>query len=266
MSYSQQPLPTHPQQPLPPKETLPTMYDLPSEYPEELGLPDEFHCFQPQLLRETCQPTTHPQESVFVGTDLNVYYDVHHPGWHKRPDWFLVLGVEKARQQSELRWSYVIWQEGVSPFLALELLSPGTEAEDLGQTLREVNQPPTKWQVYEQILRIPYYAIFDRSENQFRLYQIVGTRYQEITLSDSSYWFDEMGLGIGVWEGEYNGVEGKWLRWQDADNNWIPTEKEQAETAQQQAETAQQQAKTAQQRAEKLAEKLKELGIDPEDI
>ncbi|MEO1447584.1 MAG: hypothetical protein AAFV46_15375, partial [Cyanobacteria bacterium J06635_11] len=83
---------------------------------------------------------------------------------------------------------------------------------------------------------------------------------------DSSYWFDEMGLGIGVWEGEYNGVEGKWLRWQDADNNWIPTEKEQAETAQQQAETAQQQAKTAQQRAEKLAEKLKELGIDPEDI
>jgi hypothetical protein len=26
-----------------PRETLPTMYDLPSEDPEEPGLPDEFH-------------------------------------------------------------------------------------------------------------------------------------------------------------------------------------------------------------------------------
>jgi hypothetical protein len=29
--------------PRPPWETLPTMYDLPSENPEEPGLPDEFH-------------------------------------------------------------------------------------------------------------------------------------------------------------------------------------------------------------------------------
>ncbi|NES73756.1 MAG: Uma2 family endonuclease, partial [Okeania sp. SIO2D1] len=28
---------------LPAKETLPTMYDLPSENPEEPGLPDQFH-------------------------------------------------------------------------------------------------------------------------------------------------------------------------------------------------------------------------------
>ena len=26
-----------------PRETLPTMYDLPSEFPEEPGLPDVFH-------------------------------------------------------------------------------------------------------------------------------------------------------------------------------------------------------------------------------
>ena len=32
------------------KEFLPTMYDLPSEDPEEPGLPDEFHLLQPQLL------------------------------------------------------------------------------------------------------------------------------------------------------------------------------------------------------------------------
>jgi hypothetical protein len=32
---------------------LPTMYDLPSEDPEEPGLPDEFHDLQPQLLSRT---------------------------------------------------------------------------------------------------------------------------------------------------------------------------------------------------------------------
>ncbi len=41
--------------PQPARGPLPTMYDLPSEDPEEAGLPDEFHTFQPQLLRETFQ-------------------------------------------------------------------------------------------------------------------------------------------------------------------------------------------------------------------
>ncbi|MCH4905238.1 Uma2 family endonuclease, partial [Cylindrospermopsis raciborskii CHAB3438] len=52
------------------------MYDLPSENPEEPGLPDEFHDFQPQLLRETCQSSVYPREKMFIGTDLNLYYDV----------------------------------------------------------------------------------------------------------------------------------------------------------------------------------------------
>jgi Uma2 family endonuclease len=235
------------------------MYDLPSEFPEELGLPDEFHEFQPQLLRETCQPTTISREQFFVGTDLHIYYDIRHPLWHKRPDWFVVLGVERASEQNDLRWSYVIWQEGKTPLLTVELLSPGTEAEDLGQTLREVNQPPTKWQVYEQILRVPYYAVFDRYENDFKLYQLVGTRYEPIALDRQQYWFEELGLSLGVWQGEYEGVEGKWLRWQDAEGNWILT-------AQQQAVHSQQQAEQERQKAERLAAKLRELGIDPDEI
>lgn len=249
----------YPQQPLPPKETLPTMYDLPSEYPEESGLADEFHDFQPQLLRETCQPRTYPIERVFVGTDLNIYYDVHHSGWHKRPDWFVALGVERARQQSDLRWSYVIWQEGIDPFLIIELLSPGTEDEDLGNTLREVNQPPTKWQVYEQFLRVPYYATFDRYENQFRLFQMVGTSYQPITLTEPRYWFEELELWLGVWQGSYQDTEGQWLRWQNADGTWIPTADERANQERQRAEQEQQ-------RAERLAQRLRELGIDPDEI
>ncbi len=278
--------------PRPAWETLPTMYDLPSEDPEEPGLPDEFHDFQPQLSRETCQPPHYPADEMFIGTDLNLYYNVHQPLWHKRPDWFLVLGVPRSQRQQEMRWSYVVWQEGVNPFLVIELLSPGTEAEDLGQTLRAANKPPTKWQVYEQILRIPYYVLFDRYENRLRVFQLVATQYQEVAVPEQRFWVEELKLGLGVWSGTYQATEGLWLRWYDATGAWIPTAAERAEQAQQRAEQAQQQAEQAQQqadqerqraeqekqqrelaqqqaelahqRSQRLAEQLRSLGIDPD--
>ena len=60
------------------------------EDPEEPGLPDEFHDYQPQLLRETFQPPRYVPDRFFVGTDLNLYYQLSHPTWYKRPDWFAV--------------------------------------------------------------------------------------------------------------------------------------------------------------------------------
>ncbi len=255
-----------PNLPPPPEAVLPTMYDLPSEQPEEPGVPDEFHVFQPQLLRETCQPVTYPADQVFVGTDINLYYDSRQPQWYKRPDWFVVLGVPRAQTQQTLRLSYVIWMEGVVPFLVVELLSPGTEAEDLGQTLREVNQPPTKWQAYEQILRVPYYLVFDRYQNHLRVFQLVGTRYQEMVLSDQRIWFAEMGLGIGVWQGTYANAEGLWLRWYNAANKWLPTAEELATQAEQRATRAEQQAAQERQRSDRLAARLRALGIDPDQV
>jgi Uma2 family endonuclease len=280
---------------------LPTMYDLPSEDPEEPGLPDEFHDFQPQLLRETFQPPDYPAETIFIGTDLNLYYDCHHPLWHKRPDWFVVLGVPRSTQQQELRWSYVVWDEGRSPFLVVELLSPGTEAEDLGRTLRDVQQPPTKWEVYEQILRIPYYVVFDRYSNRLRAFRLVATRYEALELPEQKLWLDEVQLGLGVWQGEYQETQGLWLRWYDAAESWLPTlaeqvaqERQRAEQEQQRAEQEQQRAEQERQRAEqerqqaaqerqraeeerqraeeerqradRLAAKLRELGIDPNRV
>lgn len=264
-----------PDPPRPAKDVLPTMYDLPSEDPEEPGLPDEFHNFQPQLLRETCRPVGYGPDQMLIATDLNLYYDVDHPRWYKRPDWFLVLGKAAASSQAGLRLSYVIWQEGVAPFLVLELLSPGTEAEDLGQTLCEVNTPPTKWQVYEQVLRIPYYAVFDRYQNQLRLFRLVATRYEAIALPterrSQRYWFEELQIGLGVWQGRYQNTEGLWLRWYDASGNWLPTATEQAEQERQQveqerqrAEQERQRAEQERQRADRLSDRLRQLGIDPD--
>jgi Uma2 family endonuclease len=269
----------------PTSEPLPTMYDLPSEDPEEPGLPDLFHEFQPKLLRETCLPITYPQHEVFIGADLNLYYDSRHTRWYKRPDWFLCLGVTSSDQQQDLRLSYVMWQEWVAPFLVVELLSPGTEDEDLGQKLREIGKPPTKWEVYEKILRVPFYMVFDRYDNDWRLFGLERGRYQEIVLSEPRFWFDELGIGLGRWEGRYQGTTGVWLRWYDAAGNWLETaaeradreaersahaaeraerEAERAERAEREAEREAERAEHEAERAERLAQQLRALGITPE--
>ena len=280
--------------PRPAKETLPTMYDLPSEDPEEPGLPDEFHDFQPQLLRETFCPPSYSRDQIFVGADLNLYYDVRHPQWYKRPDWFGVVGVSRFYEQRDLRLSYVMWQEGVSPFIVVELLSPTTESEDLGQTLRDIDQPPSKWAVYERILRIPYYVVFSRYTNELRIFELKGLNYQQVRLDTERFWLPELGLGLGVWSGSYQEVNGRWLRWYDELGNWIPTGSEQAQQAQEQLQQTQQQLQQAQEQNElvqqqlqeaeqeaqlerqekeiaqqqtaRLAERLRQLGIDPEEV
>ncbi|MFK0732570.1 MAG: Uma2 family endonuclease [Gloeotrichia echinulata GP01] len=245
--------------PRPAWETMPTMYDLKSEDPEEPGLPDEFHDFQPQLLRETCKPPNYPMGEMFIGTDLNLYYDGRNRLWYKRPDWFLVLGVSRAQQQTDMRLSYVVWQEAIAPFLVVELLSPGTEAEDLGQTVRDAKKPPTKWLVYEQNLRVPYYIVFDRYHNRLRVFQLTGTRYQAAPVPEQKFWFPELELGLGVWSGSYQQTEGLWLRWYDAQGNWIATPEERAQQESQRAELESQ-------RAERLAARLRSLGVNPDDV
>ena len=230
-------------------KTLPTMYDLPSENPKELGLPDEFHLLQPEFLRLNFRPPNYACEQIFTGSDLNLYYDPNHTQWYKRPDWFVSVNVSPLYKNGDLRLSYVIWQEGITPFIIVELLSPGTEKEDLGETLRDVKKPPTKWEVYEQILRIPYYAVFDRYKYEFRMFKLDGGRYMEIDLSssDSRFWIPEIELGLGVWEGSYNNIQQPWLRWYDVSGNWVltPTEQERRQK-------------------ERLIEQLRNLGVEPD--
>ena len=257
-----------------PRETLPSMYDLPSEDPEEPGLPDEFHDLQAQFLTLTFCPPHYPASRVFSASDMNLYYDVRHAQWYKRPDWFGVVGVPRLYDDVDMRLSYVVWQEGVNPFVVVELLSPGTEKEDLGEIAQEKlpteseevvdngqamepeseDKPPRKWEVYEQILRIPYYVVFSRYINQLRAFKQEGARYQELELQEPLVWMPELELGLGLWQGEYQGIERLWLRWYDAQDNWILTQTEQERQRAEQAES----------RLESLMQRLRESGIDPE--
>ncbi len=243
--------------PRPARETLPTMYDLPSENPEEPGMPDQFHIWQSDLLTQTFRPPDYAPDQMLIASDLNLYYDVRHPGNYKRPDWYAVPGVPYLYEEQEPRLSYVIWQEGVVPLVVVELLSPGTEKEDLGMTLGKSDKPPTKWEVYEQILGIPYYAVFSRYTDKFRAFELVARNYREVPLPENRLWLPNLKLGLGLWHGRHQGLERKWLRWYDADKNWFPTFAERAEQEKHRAEQEKYQK-------EKLLAQLKAIGVEPD--
>jgi Uma2 family endonuclease len=253
--------------PLSPRLTLPTMYDLPSEDPEEPGLPDEFHDLQPQLLSRTLCLSQYPPDRIFTGSDINLYYDVRHSGWYKRPDWFLALDVPRLYDGGDSRSSYVVWQEGVNPFIVVEILSPGTAKEDLGrfatpddeteesdlpeaasaiQLANQISKPPAKLEVYERILRIPYYVVFNRRQASLRFFHLIGSEYQEQLLDpqDPRIWVKPIQLGLGIWQGSFDGIPSRWLRWYDAAGNWMLTDTEQAQKEVEQAQVESQRAQS----------------------
>lgn len=214
---------------------LPTMYDLPSEDPTEPGLPNEFHDLQPQLLSRTLTLSQYTGQEMFSVSDMNLYYDVDHLNWYKRPDWFLVVGVPRRYQGKDLRQSYVLWDEKVSPIVVVEFLSPGTEAEDLGRFApkppqRDPGKPPCKFDVYEQIVKVQNYVVYDEVTQNLRYFRLVNGQYQEepITATNPRLWIPELEIGLGIWQGEFDLVQHPWLRWCDRGGNFFPTDTEAA--------------------------------------
>jgi Uma2 family endonuclease len=253
---------------------LPTMDDLPSEDPEEPGLPDEFHDLQPQLLSRTLRLSGYASQELYTASDLNLYYDLSHPLWHKRPDWLLVVGVSRLYEGKRDRASYVIWQEKVSPAVIVELLSPGTESDDLGRFAPKPavaeqtppNTPPAKFQVYEQILSVPHYIVFNKRDSSLRYFRLRDGSYQEQAVAETNtrLWIPELGIGLAIWQGTFEGMPQAWLRWCDATGMLLPTDTEaalereaeaqqqrdQAESQRQQAESQRDQAELQRQQAE----------------
>lgn len=315
------------------------MYDLPSEFPREPGLPDVYHDLQPALLSATLKLTAYGIQDRFSGSDLNLYYDQSHRLWHKRPDWFLAVGVPLLYDGTDLRDSYVAWdKKETAPTVIVELLSPGTAQQDLGPFYRsddesdpnvepvpeidhyledaspkdsetenghgsKVVSPPAKWTVYETILQVPYYIVFDRRNLKLWFFRLVNGKYerQPINTENPRLWLEDLEIGLGLWEGDYCDVPRMWLRWCDAEGNWLPTpeeaerdaklqersekfrerseklrerseklqalrqlelEQQRTAAAQQQAEAAQQQAEEERRLREALLERLRQQGID----
>ena len=95
----------------------------------------------------------------------------------------------------------------------------------------EPGAPPDKWTVYEKILRVPYYIVFDRYTDDFRAFKLNAGSYEPLSLPDGRLWLPELQVGLGVWQGNYKQVERLWLRWYNETGSWLPTPAERAETA-----------------------------------
>jgi hypothetical protein len=68
-----------------------------------------------------------------------------------------------------------------------------------------------------------------------------------------------LGIELGIWNGEYFNQTLPWLRWWDQDGNLLLAGDERAE---QERERAERETR----RAEQLAAKLRELGVDPNQL
>lgn len=253
-----------------PRPLLPTMYDLPSEEVGQPGLPDEYHLRQAQLLTETFHPGTHGPEQRFTASDMNLYYDPQNTGWNKRPDWLAVVGVRSLYHGHSLRRSYVLWDERVRPLVIVEFLSSSTMDEDLGTKVRKIGEPPTKWEAYARYVRVPYYIVFDGPTAQLQAFRPREGTFVRRRLVGGTVQIREVQLGLGIWTGEYVGVHRPWLRWCDAEGNWLPTFVEQerslTEQERQRAEQERQRADQERQRAEQERQRAEQAELESDRL
>lgn len=193
------------------------------------------------------------------------------------PDAMLSLGVQRAEDFSQRRnRSYFVWEFGKVPEVCLEIVSnqEGNELT-LSQKAQQEGKPHSKKEIYAQI-GVPYYVVFDPLQQiqgkdemngaLLRVWMISPLGYTELTpeagvaAMGQSIWLEGVGLGLTLWEGQFEEeVTRLWLRWCDREGQPIPTGAEGLELERQRADAAQQ-------RAERLAERLRSLGIDPNEV
>ncbi|MCA2575628.1 MAG: Uma2 family endonuclease, partial [Microcystis sp. M41BS1] len=120
--------------------------------------------------------------------------------------------------------------------------------------------PYGKWYFYEQILQVPVYGIFQPKTGELDVYCLVAGKYeQQLPDENNRYWIKELNLFIGIWQGSKAEFTTNWLRWWDKSGNLLLWGSERVAQTEYQLE----QERMLRQ---KLAEKLRELGVEPETL
>ncbi len=270
-------------------ETL-TEFVLPPPFPDHTQLPESDGTFvknfqahpQSLILTDSIDSTLqrlHPDSQYCIGQDCGIYWRETDPPEKgaEAPDWFYVPHLA-PRLDGVIRRSYVLWREYITPTIALEFASgDGSEERDKTPLSRsetgEVTKPGKFW-VYEQVMRIPYYGIYQVNNGSLEVYHLVDTFYEKMTPNERGhYLITPMQVELGLWRGTFlNNPEQFWLRWWDLNGNLLLTGHEQAEQERQEKEQALQQLEQERLKRQQLAERLKsltpeqlqDLGIDPE--
>ena len=163
-----------------------------------------------------------------------------------------------------MRRSYVLWKEYVAPLIVLEFVS-GNGAEERDRTLppeagQAEEQKVGKFWVYEQAIRVPYYGIYEVKKAAVEMYHLEDNRYQRMSVNERGrYPIPQLGVELGIWQGEYDEMNLPWLRWWDSEGNLLLIGEERAREERLRAEEEKQ-------RADRLAAKLREMGINPDEV
>jgi hypothetical protein len=240
--------------------------------PSDFTLPDEpvESTLQPLLaaaLRESLELAGLILESSLIASNFGLCVNVGDKIIVKAPDWVYVKSV-KPLAEGEIRRSYTPHIEGDLPAIAIEFIS---ETEG-GEYSINPHYPYGKWYFYERILQIPVYVIFHPKTGELDLFRLQAGQYQQQLPEDESnrYWIEEIGLFLGVWQGQKAQLTAFWLRWWDQSGNLLLWGIEQVEQERQRAEQERQRAEDAEVALEeervstqRLGQKLRELGVDP---
>jgi Uma2 family endonuclease len=233
----------------------------------------------------------HPDGRYAIGQDSGIYWRLVDPPERgaEAPDWFYVANVAPSLDGTYRR-SYVMWKELVIPTIAIEFVS-GDGSEERDATAPTGDSKAGKFWVYEQAIRIPFYAIYEANKAAVEVYELVNGRYQRVAANQRGHYsIAPMGVELGIWQGEYFNQDFPWLRWWDdagnlllagdelakrellrAEQESLRAEREslraeqeslRAERAVEQVAEEKQRTEQERQRADRLAAKLRELGID----
>ncbi len=214
-----------------------------------------------RLLIDTLQTTPPFGDRQFVAsTNVGLYYGLHLPAIV--PDMLLSMDISYPPDVWEKRHRvYMIWELGKSPDVVVEIVS-NTVGNEKGK----------KFDVYAKA-GVPYYVIIDPlrflQKQLLMVYELRGRAYY---LKENNF-LDTIGITPVTWQGEYENMKEEWVRWQDQNGVLLPTGVEAvAEKNQQLAikdkklATEKQKTETEKQRADKLAEKLRAVGINPDEV
>jgi Uma2 family endonuclease len=255
------------------------MNHIASPKPAEVALPDHTQLpdtdgsivenFQehPQsiLLTESLWPVLerlHPDGQFAVGQDSGIYWRHTNPPLRGclAPDWFYVPNVPPMLE-GRVRRSYVMWQELQPPHLVIEFVS-GDGSEERDRTPGE-----GKFWIYERRIHASYYAIYEVDRERVEVWRLAGGTYDLVAANERGHYpIAPMDIELGIWEGDYRNFHLPWLRCWDNNGQLLLHADERAEAADRRAEEADRRAEEEKRRADRLAERLRQLGGNPDEL
>ena len=154
---------------------------------------------------------------VFITGNQFLYFSVDQV-FHRDfigPDVLVATGVPRGTRRS-----YVVWQEGKPPDVAIEILSPSTARHDR----------TAKRRIYQDQVQVPEYYWIDPDTGESAGWRLMNGQYVSIEPdAQGCYWCAVLNLWLVPWQGMIRDYSAFWLRWADADGRLLPSAAERAE-------------------------------------